>query len=478
MHPLGSPYVRDQIAQRASRANETRLVPEGDVVLYWMQSTHRLRENWALRFATIEADRLNRPLIIFHELTPDYEYASDRFHTFALEGVKELAAEAAALGYSYHFALRHRKAPDARALRQLAARACIVVTDLAPTGGVRERTARFAASAPCRVIAVDSVGIVPAAMLPREEYAARTIRPKLARLRDISLELVADRPPKRAPSASLLASLELETLDVARADVAAEVARCEIDHSVAAVATRGGRSAARERLAHFVHSGLQSYRDRRKEPADIDGSSRLSPYLRFGQISAAEVARAALAGAPGEEAEAFLDEMITWRELSLNFCLHNASYASLDALPAWVRRSMDDHADDPREVIYPLATLESADTHDALWNAGQRELLTSGHLHNAVRMLWGKSVLLWSATYDEALQSLLYLNDRYALDGRDPNSYANILWCFGKFDRPFAARPVWGTIRPMSLARARAKFDVERYVASWAEFAEADADAN
>lgn len=469
MHPLGSPFVRDQIAQRAARVNETRLVPEGDLILYWMQSTQRLHENWALRFATMEAERLNRPLVIFHELTPDYEFASDRFHTFALEGAQEIAREAAGIGYAYRFALRYRRGGDSRALHRLAARACVVVTDAAPTGGVRERTARFAACAPCRVFAVDSVGVVPAAMLPRAEYAARTIRPKLARLRDISLEPVADRPPKRAPSASLLASLELDTFDVARADIAAAVARCDIDHSVGAVATRGGQSAARARLAHFVHTGLHRYRDRRKEPADSDGSSRLSPYLRFGQISAAEVARAALAHAPAEEGEAFLDEMLTWRELSLNFCLHTPSYASLDALPSWVHRSMREHADDRRDIDYPLETLESADTHDALWNAGQRELLTSGHLHNAVRMLWGKSVLLWSATYERALRTLIFLNDRYALDGRDPNSYSNILWCFGKFDRPFAPHPVWGTIRPMSLARASGKFDVERYIAAWSE---------
>jgi photolyase PhrII len=461
--------VRDQLAQRVTRVNETRLVPEGDVVLYWMQSTHRLHDNWALRFATMEADRLNRPLIIFHELAPDYQHASDRFHTFALQGAKEVAREAAALGYVYRFVLRYRNGGDARALHRLASRACLVVTDAAPTGGIRERTERFASVSPCRVLAVDSIGIVPAAMIAREEYAARTIRPKLAKLRDVSLEPVADRPPKRAPSASLLAALDIDTLDIARADIAAEVARCDIDHSVGAVSTQGGLSPARERLSHFVHTGLQRYRARRKEPADLDGSSRLSPFLRFGQISPAEVARTALAYAPAEEAEAFLDEMVTWRELSLNFCLHNPFYASLDSLPLWVRRSMDEHADDPREVVYSLEELEGADTHDALWNAGQRELVTSGYLHNAVRMLWGKSVLLWSATYADALERLLHLNDRYALDGRDPNSYANIMWCFGKFDRPFAARPVWGTIRPMSLARAKGKFDVERYVSTWAQ---------
>lgn len=469
VHPLGSPFVRDQIAQRASRANETRLVPEGELVLYWMQSTQRLHENWALRFAVLEADRLNRPLLIFHELTPDYSYASDRMHTFALQGAKEIARAAEQLGLIYRFVLRRRRGTDDRALLRLASRACLVVTDAAPTGGVRERTATFARVAPCRVIAVESVGIVPAAMLPREEYAARTIRPKLAKLRDVSLEPVLDRAPKKAPSAALLASLEVEALDVARADIAAEVARCEIDHSVPAAPLTGGLSVARQRLEHFVGTGLQQYRDRRREPADADGSSRLSAHLRFGQIPAAEVARTALAHAPAEEAEAFLDEMLTWRELSLNFCTHNAAHTSLTSLPLWVQRSMAQHAGDEREVVYDLSSLERADTHDELWNAGQRELLATGQMHNAVRMLWGKSLLLWSASYEEALRHLIHLNDRYALDGRDPNSYANILWCFGKFDRPFAARSVWGTIRPMSLERAKGKFDVGRYTALWSK---------
>ncbi|HEX2717076.1 MAG TPA: FAD-binding domain-containing protein, partial [Gemmatimonadaceae bacterium] len=246
-------------------------------------------------------------------------------------------------------------------------------------------------------------------------------------------------------------------------------ARCAIDHSVPPSPLRGGARAARARLEHFARTGLQSYRERRAEPNDGDGSSRLSAYLRWGHLSAAEVARTVLATAPAEEAEAFLDEMITWRELSLNFCHHDPSHRSIDAVPEWARRTMADHADDEREATYSLDTLDRGETHEPLWNAGQRELLATGQMHNAVRMLWGKSVLLWTATYEAALDALLWLNDRYALDGRDPNSYANILWCFGKFDRPFARRPVWGTIRPMSLARARAKFDVASYVARWSE---------
>ena len=467
MHPLGSPYVRDQLAQRCMRVNEMRLVPEGEFVLYLMQTTQRIRENWALRYATIEADRLNRPLLIVHELDCDYEHASDRMHTFALQGARDVARDADAGGYAFRFLLRRKRGESSRTVARIAARACLIVTDAYPTGGSAQRTVRLASGVPCRVVSVDSVGVVPAAMLPREEYAARTIRPKLAKLRDIALEPVLERAPRRDFPAALLASLAIDSVDIAHADIAAEIALCEVDREVRPAAIEGGTRAAEARLARFVDTGLQQYSLRRIDPTDTDGSSRLSPYLRYGQISAAEVARVALQQGPQAESEAFLDEMITWRELSLNFCLHNPAHTSLDALPAWVHRSMSEHEGDARDTIYSREQLASGATGEPLWNAGQRELLATGQMHNAVRMLWGKSVLLWTERYAEALAHLIWLNDRYALDGRDPNSYSNILWCLGKFDRPFATRPVWGTIRPMSLSRARGKFDVNAYVSRW-----------
>jgi deoxyribodipyrimidine photo-lyase len=321
----------------------------------------------------------------------------------------------------------------------------------------------------CRVVAVDSVGVVPSASFHREEYAARTIRPKLARLVDHSLEPVDDRPPKRALSASMLAALDVDWIDPSQCDIDAEVARCEIDQSVRPVAARGGLMAARARLRSFVNDGLLGYSERRRDPSDANGSSRLSPYVHHGMISPWEIARAVRDGAPTSASDAFLNEMLTWRELSLNFCLRNPHHTSLRALPDWVHRSMRAHAADAREITYSLHELERAATHDPIWNAGQRELLETGQMHNVVRMLWGKSVITWTRTYDEALAWLIHLNDKYALDGRDPNSYAGIQWCFGKFDRPFAARPVWGTIRPMSLERAHAKYRMGAYLDRWGE---------
>jgi deoxyribodipyrimidine photo-lyase len=184
-------------------------------------------------------------------------------------------------------------------------------------------------------------------------------------------------------------------------------------------------------------------------------------------ISPLEVVRAVRRGADAVQAEAFLNEMLTWRELSLNFCLRNPQHGTLSALPEWVQRSMRTHADDRRPVTYSLDQLERAATHDPIWNAGQRELVETGQMHNVVRMLWGKSVITWAPTYADALAWLLHLNNKYGLDGRDPNSFGGIQWCFGKFDRPFAERPVWGTIRPMSLERAHSKYDVAGYISRW-----------
>ena len=466
-HPIGSPYVRDQISQRAVSLNEKRLQPDGDYVLYWMQSTQRFEDNWALRYATLEADRVGKPLLIHHDIDPTYPHASARFHTFMLQGAKELATRARSLGLTYRFSLRYGRDGDRREVDRLARRAALVVTDLFPTAGVSARAERLAGRVNCRVVAVDSVGVVAAAAFYREEYAARTIRPKLARLIEPSLDPVEDRPPRRPLSPSLAASLDVDWLDVERCDIAAEVSRCEIDHEVAPVAARGGLRAARARLAAFVGDGLQGYADRRRNPSDDGGSSRLSPYLHHGMISPLEVVRAVRAGASDSASETFLNEMLTWRELSLNFCLRNPHHASLEALPDWVQRSMKAHAADARQVTYSLEDLERAATHDPIWNAGQRELLETGQMHNVVRMLWGKAVITWTRTYGEALAWLLHLNNKYALDGCDPNSYAGIQWCFGKFDRPFASRPVWGTIRPMSLERARAKYQMGDYLERW-----------
>ncbi|MEO7039741.1 MAG: hypothetical protein ABI446_09880 [Gemmatimonadaceae bacterium] len=466
-HALDSDFVREQLALRAVPLAK-RAPVQGDYVLYWMGSTQRFEENWALRYATLEADRLGLPLLIHHGLDPTYPYASDRVHTFVLQGARELAARADGLGLTYRFALRRTRNDDRRVVDRIAARAALVVTDLYPTAGVLDRTLRFAERVPCRVVMVDSVGVVPAADFPREQSAAFTMRGRLLKNLETHLEEVDDRAPKRALKDSLLASANADWLDLARLDIATEVARCEIDHSVGMVAeVQGGLTAARARLREFVEDGLDAYDERRREPSDEGGSSRLSRWLHFGMIASAEVVRAARVHAPEPALASFLNEIVVWRELSLNFCLRNADFMKLRATPEWAQKSMAAHKDDEREVIYSLKQLEEGTTYSDLWNATQRELVLSGTMHNAVRQLWGKSVLLWTRKYGDALRILLYLNDKYAIDGRDPNGFSGIQWCFGKFDRPFPERKIWGTIRPMSLDRARSKYDTKSYIERW-----------
>ena len=477
-HALDSDFVRDQLVARTVDLNGKTYRPEGEYVLYWMQSTHRLTENWALRAAIRTANRVNRPLVIHQGLDPTYPHAADRHHLFIVQGARETAREAAALGLHYQFVLRPHRDDDRRVVDRLASRAYVVITDLFPTAGIRERNARFADRIGCRLLAVDSVCSVPSGSFPKAEFAARTIRPKIAKLLPHALEPVTEGMPQVPVSDALrrslaalvaegsgLAALPLDTMSDEALRQA--VTGCEIDHAVGPVPDMpGGRAAGRARLTRFIAQHLPAYDTERNEASDVDGTSRLSPYLHYGQVAGAEVVRAALAsGAPAPSVDAFVQQVTTWRELGYNWCLRTPAFDQLHALPEWVQRTMRDHAADPRPARYDLATLEAAQTGDALWNAAQRELVTQGLIHNYPRMLWGKTMLLWTESCEQARTWLFHLNDKYALDGRDPNSVGGIMWCLGLWDRPWGNKPVWGGIRPMVTSRAKLKFDVAGYIA-------------
>ena len=226
----------------------------------------------------------------------------------------------------------------------------------------------------------------------------------------------------------------------------------------------GGTTNGRKRLAKFVEEILPDYDKARSKP-DRDGSSRLSSYLHFGFLSPLEIALAVQdADMSQESKDAYLEELIVRRELSYNMTRHNPKYDSLDALPAWVHKTMREHADDERQFNYTLEQLEAGETHDELWNAAQREMVETGEMHNYVRMLWGKNVIAWSPSYEVAFETLVHLNNKYCLDGRNPNSYAGILWCFGKHDRPWMERDVFGTIRYMTSRSTGKKFDSKKYI--------------
>jgi len=474
-HALDSDFVRDQLVLRTTDVNGKRARPEGAYVLYWMQSSQRLHENWALRAAIRAADKVGKPLVIHQGLDPTYPHASDRHTNHILHAARDTSARAEAAGLHYQFVLRRRRDDDRRVVDRLAEHAYVVITDRFPTAGVDPRTWRFAERVACRVLAVESSCVVPSGVLTKAEWAARTIRPKLAKLRELSLETVEERPP-RVPMTAAIRTLLRETCavdllplrDLSDDAIAHEISSCEIDHSVQPVyAFAPGAVAAAERLQSFVTTRLPHYSERRNEAAD-DFTSHLSPDLHYGHIAAADVVRAALASdAPADDVQAFVDQVITWRELSYNWCLHTPHYDQLASLPDWIQRTMQAHAPDERPETYTLEQLDAADTHDPLWNAAQRQLLQSGIIHNYARMLWGKQIVRWAPTYEDARAWMFHLNDRYALDGRDPNSVGGIMWCLGLWDRSWGNKPIWGGLRPMLTSRAGRKFDVGRYVRKW-----------
>jgi deoxyribodipyrimidine photo-lyase len=467
-----------QINERVQLLNDKPARAGAKYVLYWMQMNKRASHNHALNFAIEQANKLKLPLVVYEGLKYYYPWASDRLHTFIMEGVNEKRAEFARRGIRYLFYLQQDKNSPKNTVARLAKDAALIVTDDFPCFIIPEHNRRIATKAEIPVAAVDSNGIIPMSKFAKEEYAAYTIRPKIKRLLPEYLKPFAEAEViVKAPdlAGDLADALLLDCPDTVFADeeIAKLVSRCDIDHAVSpSPLYHGGAANSQKRLQKFMADILPRYHETRNE-CSVDGSSRLSPYLHFGFISALEVALAALSSdAPPAAKDVFLEELIVRRELSYNFTRHNPHYDSLRSLPDWAQQTMREHAKDKREWLYKPEQLENFRTHDELWNAAQRELVETGGMHNYVRMLWGKNVIGWSENYEQAFAVLEHLNNKYALDGRNPNSYAGILWCFGKHDRPWFERSVFGKIRYMASHSTGRKFNSKKYIEWTRSFAQ------
>lgn len=439
--------------------NDKPVRSDAPYVLYWSQMNRRVPENHALAYAVTKANELELPLLMYEGLTCTYPHANDRIHTFMLENVPDFAAALKPLGAGYCFYLRRRRKDPNDVLYQLARDAAMIVTDDYPTF----IPARHNASVPHKIgiayHAVDSSCIVPMNRLDKREYAAYTIRPKIHRLLPEYLHDV-DLPALRHKWKGPVPPFHTTVSNIPKL-----VSECDIDHSVRpSTAFHGGYKAASQRLDHFLRRNLRRYANERNEPA-AHATSNLSPYLHFGHISSLEVSLAARKYAKEHKLEdsAFQEELIVRRELAFNFARH-AKFDSLESLPDWARQTLGDHARDHRPARFSREQLERGETYDPLWNATQKELLLRGKIHGYYRMYWGKKLIEWCSTYEEALELMLYLHDRYALDGRDPNTYTNVLWCFGLHDRPWTERAVFGKVRYMSFEGMRRKTNVDAYI--------------
>ena len=447
---------------RARRLNSATFRGEAKYVLYWAQMNRRVDFNHALLYAVELANQRALPLLYYEGVTCSYPYASDRLHSFLLEGVPETERRLRKLGIGYVFHLRRKREDRDDAFYRLAADAAAVVTDDYPAFIARCHNQHVPAKLDIPYFVVDSSCIVPMSHFTKREYAAYTIRPKIRKVLSRCLEPL--------PRLSVRRRFDLPTPEhhtsVSESNIAELTASCEIDHSVrSSDAIHGGAREAERRLKLFLDKKLSRYAGFHNEPSE-NATSGLSPYLHFGHMSSLRVALAAKEFAQEHKlmADDFLEELIVRRELAFNFARFTERPDSLECLPDWVLKTLAKHARDKRSTVYDRDQLERARTHDPLWNAAQKELLIRGKIHGYYRMYWGKKIIEWSPTHQEALASMIYMNDRYALDGRDPNGYTNILWCFGLHDRPWGERPIFGMIRYMSYEGMRRKTDVDAYI--------------
>lgn len=439
-------------SERVRNLND-RPLKSGRYVLYWMQSS--VRENWnlALELAIGHANRIGIPVLAVFAFTPEYPEASIRHYEFLVDGLNAAGASLENRGIR----LVLLPTPAGGEIAGLAADASLVVTDrgyLALHRSWREAAAREIS---CTLVQVEDNVVVPVETASsKQEWSAATLRRKIHRQLPRFLEPFEPSAPDRS---SL--SLDAEGIPWEDAKVLLDSVRDRDFPPV--VGFKGGEQEAIRRLDTFLAGRIERYPVQRNDP-NAHALSDLSPYLHFGNISPVRIARRVIeSGKAGSEE--FLEELIVRRELSMNYVTFNPMYGSYSGIPAWAQETLAVHSRDPREYLYTREEFEGARTHDPYWNAAQDELRFTGKMHGYMRMYWGKKILEWSESPAEGFRIALALNNRYELDGRDPNGYAGVAWCFGAHDRAWQERPVFGKVRYMNAAGLRRKFNADGYVA-------------
>jgi deoxyribodipyrimidine photo-lyase len=442
---------------RIQKLNDLDIRLGADYVLYWMQQSQRAEVNHALEYAVLQANHLDLGVVVAFGITDDYPEANLRHYTFMLEGLTETKALLEKRGIQ--LVVRRGSPPDV-ALK-LGNNAVMIVCDRGYLKHQRKWRDRVARKAFCRVVQVESDVVVPVETVsPKAEYAARTIRPKIQKhLDDYLMEL------KPVTVQHPTVNHSFEGLEWNRpADI---LAMLNIDHAISDVSQfyKGGTSQAKKIFDNFIRSRLKNYEKNHNQP-QTDGTSHMSMYLHFGQISPLYLALKINNSAPHlDSAKAsFLEELIVRRELAANFVYYHQDYDNFDGLPNWAKQTLDDHRNDHRPYTYTLRQLEDANTHDPYWNAAIQEMKCTGFMHNYMRMYWGKKILEWSSSPEKAFRNILALNNKYFLDGRDPNSHAGVAWIFGMHDRAWPQRPIYGKVRCMMASGLERKCDIHAYI--------------
>jgi len=446
-------HIRPERIRLASYGKDS-----GGPVVYWMSREHRVADNWALLWAQNIALVQKRPLVVVFCLVPDYPGANIRHYGFMLKGLQEVEQNLQEL--KIPFALLEGAPPKTLPRYLAATKGAFLVTDFDPLRIKRSWQDDVAARIDCSFYVVDSHNIVPCwHVSPKQEYGAHTLRPKIKRLlADFLSDFPALLPHSFAGEAVVAAPINWR-----------KAHGYVVDHSVQEVDwLQPGEAGAMEETRSFLKAGLHAYSQKRNDP-NLDGQSHLSPYLHFGHIAPQRVALLVKASkTASQEKEAFLEELIVRRELADNFCYYNENYDRVAGFPEWARKSLETHRSDTREYEYSREILANSKTHDDLWNAAQRQMVQRGKMHGYMRMYWAKKILEWSPGPEAAMATAIYLNDRYELDGRDPNGYTGIAWSIGGVhDRAWQERPIFGKVRYMNYGGCARKFDVKQYIGRW-----------
>ena len=432
---------------------------DGRCVVYWMQRAQRIVDNPALDLAIEAANLLALPVVVYFQVIPNYPNANARHYHFMQQGLRDVAEDAAERGVG----LVVRRSPESSLEAFLdEAGAALLVGDENPCREPERWRQVLGRRLKLPFWTVDADVVVPSRIFGKTFVLLHHFRPHLKA--EIPKYLV---PFKRvSPQHAWMHSKKISGLDLAK-DITHGFTK--LDRSIGPVDTfTGGTHAAAKRLRDFVSNDLKDYETKRNHP-EVNGTSRLSPYLHFGNIGpitiALAVKKAVTDGkATQEVADRYLEELIGWRELAVLFVRHEPNYDNWECAAPWARKTLIEHTGDPR-ARYTLAQLERAQTGDELWNAAQRQMVSTGWMHNYMRMYWGKKILEWAPDPARAFEWAVTLNDKYELDGRDPNGYAGIAWALvGRHDRPWFDRPVFGLVRPMSGASLAKKFDAKAYI--------------
>ena len=422
-----------------------------------MQAAQRVHYNQALEYSIEQANKDGIPVIVYFGLTDDFPEANARHYHFMIEGLIEVEKKLAER--KIPLIVQHISPPEG--VINLSNKARMVVVDRGYLNIERKWRSRAAQNISCPLIQIETNSVVPVETAsPKEEYAAHTLRKKIA---DFRTEFLNDIPVRKLKNPELKKIADLSSIELT--PVKKTVENLNLNSSVKKTSHfKGGFTAAQDHLETFISDKLADYPEKSSDPSE-DFLSHLSPYLHFGQISPVYIARKIKSsGKPGTDE--FLEQLIVRRELSINFIYYNKNYDSSlqKILPEWAFSTLQEHKDDPREYLYNLSELEEAKTHDPYWNAAQKEMLITGKMHSYMRMYWGKKILEWSPSPQDAFEKALYLNNKYHLDGRDANAFAGVAWCFGKHDRAWQERDIFGKVRYMNSSGLERKFPMQKYI--------------